>query len=279
MRNSPSLSVSNIPWGSCLLYEDEKLYHRRSGEYMSSHQLKEFRRCPAFFFRQRMGLAPREDKSSFLVGRAAHCLIIEGRAEYDRRYMTGGPVNPKTGKHYGAETKAHAEWAAQQDRWVLSPDQAAQVERMAEAVSAHDVASRWFAGCVAEGVVRRTFCGVPCQIRIDCLHPNYGLVDLKTTADIDWFESDARKFGYLHQLAFYRDILADAAGMKPVDIPCRIVAVEKAEPFRCGAWLAAPATLDDCSLQNTAALEEFSRCDASGVWPTRYEEERVFHGD
>jgi hypothetical protein len=277
MPNPPVIAGPNGPITACVMQEDEKLYHRRSGEFMSSHQLKEFRKCPAFFIRQRMGMVPREDKPSFLVGRAAHCLIIEGRAEYDRRYMTGGPINAKTGKPYGVDSKAHAEWAAQQDREVLTSDQAALVERMAGAAAAHGVASRWFSGGVGEGVVRRTFGGGPCQIRIDCLHQNYGLVDLKTTADIDWFESDARKFGYLHQLAFYRDVLADAAGTKPDDIPCRIVAVEKAEPFRCGVWLVAPATLEDCSLQNAAALEDFARCEASGVWPTRYEEERVFH--
>ncbi len=277
MSELPVIVGPRGPVTACVLAEDEKRYHRRAGEFMSSHQLRDFRRCPAFFVRQRAGLVPREDKPSFLVGRALHCLVIEGRAEYDRRYMTGGPINPKTQRPYGAETKAFSDWAATQEREVLAPDQSALVEQMADAVASHDVAGRWFAGGVGEGVVRCDYGGVPCQIRIDCLHPRYGIVDLKTTADLDWFESDARKYGYLHQLAFYRAVLAAASGVAPGDLPCRFVAVEKDEPFRCGAWTVAPAHLDDCDLQNLAALDEFARCEASGVWPTRYEEERTFH--
>ena len=276
MLGLPAIAGPNGPITAFVAQEDEKLYRRRAAECMSSHQLRDFRWCPAYFVRKRAGLVSYSDSPAFLVGRALHCLAIEGRAEYDRRYMTGGPVNEKTGKPYGADTKAHREWAAAQERDVLTADQAALVEQMADAAASHDVASRWFSGGVGECVARHPLGGVPCQIRIDCLHPNHGIVDLKTTADIDWFESDARKFGYLHQLAFYRDVLAGAAGVKPGDIPCRLVAVEKDEPFRCGAWTVTPGSLDDCSRQNLAALDQYVRCEASGVWPTRYEEERTF---
>ncbi len=263
---------------ACLQREDEKDYHARSGEFMSSHQLRDFRRCPELFRRQRAGLAPRPDKSAYLVGRAAHCLIIEGRAEFDRRYMTGGPINPKTGRPFGAETKAHAEWAREQNREVLTGDAMYAVERMADAVTRHNLASRLFAGGIGEGVVRADYGGVPCQIRIDYLHPSFGIVDLKTTDDMEWFESDARRYGYLYQLAFYRAVLAaKAGGVPPASIPCHLVAVEKSEPFRCGVWLVTPALLDDLDLQNLAALDEFASCEQTGVWPTRYEEPRTFH--
>jgi hypothetical protein len=256
--------------------EDERAYHARSGEFMSSHQLRDFRRCPELFRRQRAGLVPRPDKPAYLVGRAAHCLIIEGRGAFDARYMTGGPINPKTGRPYGADTKAHADWARQQDREVITGEQMYAVERMADAVARHDLGSRLFAGGVGEGVARAEYGGVPCQIRIDYLHPSHGIIDLKTTDDMEWFESDARKYGYLHQLAFYRSVLAAAAGgIPPATIPCHLVAVEKAEPFRCGVWLATPALLDDLEMQNLAALDEFASCEQTGVWPTRYEERRT----
>ncbi len=280
MPDLPVIAGPSGPITAFVVQEDEKLYRRRSRECMSSHQLRDFRKCPAYFIRKRAGLVPYFDSPAFLVGRALHCLAIEGRAEYDRRYMTGGPVNPKTGSPYGADTKAFREWAAAQEREVLSADQAALVEQMADAVASHDVASRWLSthgGGVGECVARRPLGGVSCQIRIDCLHPRYGIIDLKTTADLDWFESDARKYGYLDQLAFYRDVLATASDVSPDDIPCRLVAVEKDEPFRCGTWTVTPAALDDCSLRNLAALDEYTRCEASGVWPTRYEAERMFH--
>ena len=277
MNELPALVGTNGPITSCVVQEDEKLYHRRAEENLSSHQLKDFRKCPAFHHRKREGLVSEPDRPAFLVGRAVHCLAIEGSAEYARRFMAGGPINEKTGKPYGAGTKAHAEWARQQTREVLTEDQAGPVESMAEAVRAHDLASRLFTGGVAEGVVRVPYEGVPCQIRIDCLHPAYGIIDLKTTENIDWFESDSRKYGYLHQLAFYRDVLALAAGMPPEDIPCRLVAVEKDEPFRCGVWLATAALLDDCALENRRAIEELRVCRDTGVWPTRYEEGRTLY--
>jgi len=263
---------------ACVHPEDEKVYHARAGDFMSSHQLRDFRRCPELFRRQRAGLVPKPDKPAYLVGRAAHSLIIEGRVEFDRRYMTGGPINPKTNRPYGADTKAHADWASQQDREVLTGEQMYAVERMADAVARHDLASRLFSGGIGEGVARANYGGVPCQIRIDYLHPAHGIVDLKTCDEMDWFESDARKYGYIHQLAFYRGVLAMAAGgVPPATIPCHLVAVEKSEPFRCGVWLVTPALLDDLDNQNLAALDEFGSCEITGIWPTRFEECRTFY--
>ena len=58
-----------------------------------------------------------------MVGRAAHARILEGRDVYEGQFALGGPVNPNTGKPYGAATKAFAEWAAAQGKPVLSLDQ------------------------------------------------------------------------------------------------------------------------------------------------------------
>ena len=278
MPERPVIPDPNGAIVNAVFPEDEKAYHARSGEFMSSHQLRDFRRCPELFRRQRVGLVPRVDKPAYLVGRAAHCLIIEGRGEFDARYMTGGPINPKTGRPYGADTKAHADWAREQTREVLAGDQMYAVERMADAVVRHAFTSRLFSGGVGEGVARADYGGVPCQVRVDYLHPSFGLVDLKTCDTLDWFESDARKYGYIHQLAFYRSVLAASVGGIPAaTIPCHLVAVEKVEPFRCGVWFVTPALLDDLELENVAALDEFASCEQTGRWPTRYEECRTFH--
>ena len=261
----------------CVIQEEEKVYHGRADENLSSHQLRDFRKCPALYFRKRAGLVSDPDRPAFLVGRAVHCLAIEGREAFDARFLVGGPINEKTGKPYGATTKAHADWARKQTREVLAEEQAGPVEAMAAAVRAHDLVSRMFTGGVAEGVVRREYEGVPSQIRIDYLHPSYGIIDLKTTESLDWFESDCRKYGYIHQLAFYRAVLALATGMPEEDIPCRLVAVEKEEPYRCGVWLVTAALLDDHALENRRVIEELRYCRDSGVWPTRFEEGRTLY--
>ena len=115
------------------------------------------------------------------------------------------------------------------------------VARMNEAVRTHEVAMGLLADGVPEGVVRADYCGVPCQIRMDWFEPHRGIVDLKTCDDLTWFEADARRYGYVHQLAFYRAVLAQVVG---VPMPVHLIAVEKKEPFRCGVWQVDADTLD-----------------------------------
>jgi hypothetical protein len=135
-------------------------------------------------------------------GRAAHTLILEGRERYAAEYAVGGPINPATGKRYGSNTKAFAEWAAAQGKPVLTDEKALLIESMADGVVAHDIAMSLMAKGVAEGVVRAEYCGLACQARMDWFNPDRGIVDLKTCDDLTYFEADARRYGYTHQLAF-----------------------------------------------------------------------------
>ena len=124
----------------------------------------------------------------------------------------------------------------------------------------------------AEGVVRAEYCGVPCQIRIDWTHPHRGIVDLKTCDDLTWFESDARRWRYHSQLAFYQAVLAQAIGQR---VPVHIVAVEKREPYRCGVWRVSDDTLVIARSENEAAVRRLVDCRQKDRWPTGYEETRV----
>lgn len=125
----------------------------------------------------------------------------------------------------------------------------------------------------AEGVVRTEYCGTPCQIRIDWLHPHRGIVDFKTCDDLTWFESDARRYGYHRQVAFYRAVLAQAIG--GVLVPVHLIAVEKKEPFRCGVWRVGDDTLVQAQRENEAAIRRLLVCRERDEWPTGYEEIRV----
>ena len=101
------------------------------------------------------------------MGRALHTLVLEGREAFEEQYAVGGPVNPKTGERYGSNTKAFAEWAAQQGKPVLTMQQHNLVERMAEGVRGHQLACDLLSEGVPEGVVRAEYCQMPCQIRMD----------------------------------------------------------------------------------------------------------------
>ena len=72
-------------------------YHAasRSGRYMSSHLLADFRESPELYRRKTNGEIASADTQSLALGRAAHCLILEGRAAFDEQFLVAdGPVNP-----------------------------------------------------------------------------------------------------------------------------------------------------------------------------------------
>jgi len=256
-----------------LVREPIETYRAKSKDYLTSHQLADFRRNPLLFRKKELGLVPEEDRPAFLVGRAAHTLVLEGREAFEKTYAVGGPVNPKTGEVYGERTKAYREWAEAQDRAVLTNDQAALVENMRASVAAHAKARELFADGVAEGVARATYGGHPCQVRLDWFNPSRGLVDLKTCDNLDWLEMDTKSYGYVHQLAFYRAILKlflDEA------VPVYIVAVEKREPFRTGVWILGQNVLAIAQKENEEALARLAKCRRADSWPTGYEDIRTF---
>ena len=79
-------------------------YHAasRSGQYMSSHLLADFRESPELYRRKTSGEIASADTQSLALGRAAHCLILEGRAAFDEQFLVADdPVNPKTSEPYG----------------------------------------------------------------------------------------------------------------------------------------------------------------------------------
>jgi hypothetical protein len=258
---------------SPLIHEPAEVYHTKAGEYLSSHLLADFRKCPLLYHRKRRGLIQDEDRPAYLVGRAAHTVILEGLEVFHQTYAVGGPVNPKTGQPFGSSTKAWAEWAEAQGKPVLTTEHYDLVMRMAEGVKENAEAQRLLGEGEAEGVVRTEYCAVPCQIRLDWFNPQLGIVDLKSADTIDYFEADARRYGYAHQLAFYRAVLAQVLGAwKPV----YLIAVEKKEPHRCGVWRVSEDTLSIAQQENEAAIRRLRHCTALNAWPTGYEEVRLF---
>ncbi len=256
-----------------LIKEPAEVYHAKRGQNLSSHLLGDFRRCPQLYHDKVTGQIADGDRPAYLMGRAAHTLTLEGRQVYNNEYAVGGPINPSTGKSYGATSKKFQDWAAAQNKDILSDAQAALVEELAAAVHKHEEASQLIATGVPEGVARAELCGVPCQIRIDWLNPENGIVDLKTCDDLDWFEADARRYGYAHQLAFYRSVLHAATDCT---VPVYIIAVEKKAPYRVGVWHLTEQVLDSAERDNREAIHQLRTCRDRDNWPTGYEDIRAF---
>lgn len=258
---------------SFLIRESAEVYQAKASAYLTSHQLADFRRCPLLYRKKRLGLIEDEDRPAFLVGRALHKLVLEGRERFEAEYAVGGPVNPKTGELYGSNTKAFSEWAAAQGKPVLTMQQRDLVECMAEGVRQHGLARDLLSEGIAEGVVRAEYCEVPSQIRMDWFDPHRGIVDLKTCDDLDWFEADARRYGYVHQVAFYQAVLSQVIASP---MPVHFIAVEKKEPYRSGVWKVHEDALAQARRENEAAIERLRRCMATDTWGTGYEDARIF---
>ncbi len=256
-------------------------YHQaaRDGKFLSSHLLGDFRKSPRLYRKKMTGEIAPEDTAAFLTGRAVHTLILEGRAKFDEEFLVSdGPVNPKTGEAFGKLTKAYKEWAASQTKDVVSGADFNFMSQLQQSVWTHPVASLLLDDGVAEQTVRTTYFGVACQTRMDWFRADYEgrpvICDLKTCETLDWFESDARRFGYPAQAAFYREVLRTASDGEIV-ADCYLIAVEKREPFRCGVWKLTDGILEACAVENERAIAELAECRRTNVWPTKTEDLRI----
>ncbi len=230
MSSIISMNSGNHVDSGFLIRESAVEYHAKAKENLSSHQLGDFRKCPALYRKKKLGLMGDDDRPAYVIGRAVHTLVLEGRDKFEAEYAVGGPINPKTGEMFGPTTKAYAEWAAAQGKAVLTVQQFDLVENMADGVRANGMAVDLLSEGIPEGVVRCDYRDVPSQIRMDWFDAHRGIVDLKTCDDLTWFEADARRYGYAHQLAFYRAVLQQVIG---VAMPVYLMAAEKKEPYRC----------------------------------------------
>jgi hypothetical protein len=235
--------------------------------------LADFRKCPQLYYRKKYQRHTQEESPAYLVGRAAHVLILEGLERFREDFAVGGPINKKTGLPFGPSTKAWTQWAETVGKPVLSDSQFETIECMNESVAMHEAAVDLLHYGIAEAVVRAEYCGFPCQIRIDWLDPSPSIVDLKTCDDLTWFEADSRRYGYAYQLAFYRAVLKKALG---IYVPVHLIAVEKKEPYRCGVWQLSSEVLNLAQKENEQAIDRLHACTANDSWPTGYEETRVF---
>lgn len=259
---------------------DANEYHKaaRDGKYLSSHLLGDFRKAPRLYKRKMTGEIEPADSAALMLGRAVHTLVLEGRAKFDAEFMiSDGPVNPKTGEPFGKVTKAYREWAAAQKLPVVSGPDFSFMSKLQQAVWCHPVAGRLLEFGVSEKTLRTAYCGEMCQIRMDWFREDYEgrpiICDLKTCDSIDHFENDSWRFGYPHQMAFYREVFATGTdGTRP---DCYLIAVEKKEPYRVAVYKLTDDLLDQCVRQNEAAIDELHVCRKTNVWPTRTEDLRI----
>jgi hypothetical protein len=236
-------------------------YHAMPG--LSSTGVKEMLKSPAHY---RWMLEHRVERKAFDVGHAAHAKILGvglGVVEYPPEHLTPSG---------NASTKAATvQWAEDQRAAGLvpiTPDQAAAVDAMADAVRNHSIAGPLFQGGHPEVSIfwNDPVTDVQCRGRIDYLRPDVA-VDLKTAriADPARFGRVAADLGYAEQAAHYEAGLTALGngGRRFIHVlvepapPHHVAVVELDETFR---FLA--------ETRVRRAIDLYAECMASGEWPS-----------
>ncbi len=255
------------------IWESAEEYHSKAKDYLSSHQLMSYEDSPALY--AYMKDQPKVETAAFRFGRACHTFILEGEEVFDDAYVLASGedvMNKKTNKPYGYETKTFQTWEKAQKKIGITEDDFDLCRGMAAAVRGHETAANILSDGFPEAVLRETYCGVPCQIRIDWVNPRReSIADLKTISDITRFEVQFKSFRYSNQMAFYAAVWAVKFGFMPT---VSIIAVESNPPFRVGVWTLTPATIKDARFYNETTIPKFVQSQQTGIYPTNYETER-----
>ena len=163
---------------------------------------------------------PKPPTEAMTFGSAVHSWVLEGIPPNKLYGIVKPPLNPKTGKPYGTQTNAHANYMASLDpsREYLTKQQCVAVYRIRAQIEAHKRASRFLcAGGETEKVVRWTRDGgTKCRAKPDRVVPptKFGglrvIADVKTAADptLEGFIRATINFGYHRQAAWYLDYFA-----------------------------------------------------------------------
>ena len=138
-----------------LIVEAADVYHAQADRNLSSHQLIDFMNCPWLYRKKRLGLMQTRESDAYLVGRATHCRILEGRDVYESQFALGGPINPKTKKPFGKDTQAFRGWAKTQGKPGVHYDDMELIENLASGVSMNSEAVDLLLYGRAEGVIRQ----------------------------------------------------------------------------------------------------------------------------
>jgi len=219
------------------IIQDAKDYHAEAGngindgKYLGSHILIDYINNQKLWKRKYIDNAIESKESEALKkGTAIHRCVLEKGARFVDDYTVGYPINERTGKEYGAETKVVQEYLAglPKDKPFISNQEIADILKINSIVEADDWSNDAIKNGLCERTIKAKYEGIDCHIRIDCFNPHHGIIDLKKTRSASGFLRDADKFGYWISAGFYSKIYEIKTGEKP---PFIWLVVEDVEPF------------------------------------------------
>jgi len=231
---------------------------------ISPSQIKVLGRSPLHYFDQfRAEDRERpEPTAAMLLGTALHTAVLEPDLwdstiavpphSFDRR--------TKVGKELAAEFEREAA-----GKIVLSPDDADQVRRMADAVRTHP-AAKFILDLPGRREPSYTWSdpatGLPCKTRPDWHSDDRRIVvDVKTSIDASRaeFSKSIANYDYHVQAAWNQAALEAEQFIT--------IAVEKTRPFAVAVYPVSGALIAAGQRRIEAAMTLLAECEASGVWP------------
>jgi hypothetical protein len=215
------------------------------------------------------------------VGILTHSAILE-----PERFLAGlvpGPVNERTGKPYGRDTKAFADYeAAHPGKMIAGPNED-NIRAMIASVAAHDFANRLLyhkdrrtevSACVIDEAT-----WLPLKVRLDCVLPcdERGdlLADLKVSrmlTDRKLWNTAAYEHGWFFKAGLYRRVWRQLRG-KP-ERGWSWVVVENEPPYLVRVAALSPEDAEAADWECDKILRRIAVCHRSGHWPTGWESPR-----
>lgn len=239
-----------------IIYDQPAEAYHKAAE-IGSTTAKTFLTSPRLFKDRIDGIDRVEDRPHFQVGRAAHLMVLEPE-RFEQCVTTKGPINAKTGKPFGRDTIAFAEWqAANPGIMVVEPWLYLALERMPDAVCDLIKGGR---GEVSVYAPTKLGFGVKC--RPDYLLPGL-IVDLKTIDSVDHIGRAIARFKYWFSAGWYRMVMNLETGSHH---QFRLVFMEKKAPYRWRIVDLAPDYMAWADHQVDDTLAAMSDCYRTDYW-------------
>lgn len=225
---------------------------------IGSHLAAEMLDSPRLFRDRQTGMAPIPDRPCFQIGRMVHMAVLEPE-RYAATTKSRGPINAKTGKAYGRDTSAWAEWQAENpDVLVPEPWLPLAIERMpAEVRDALRCTRR------EVSIYAKHSSGITVKARADALAPGV-IRDLKTIADINEADRQMAKLNYWFQAGWYAAVHQLALGGMPPEF--EFIFMETSAPHRWRILPMDPDALDYAVDKAHQVMDQIGNRTAADDW-------------
>jgi PDDEXK-like domain of unknown function (DUF3799) len=249
-----------------LLTIDFETYAKAQG--INSHGLKDILRSPAHYFEHRYGEVERKETPALEFGKLLHFAVLESEMFQDR-YI----IRPNFDKRTKAGKEGFLEWQANlKPGAIVVPENFVEaLTKIAQKVMRHPKAKHILKGGVREQSFFWTDpeTGEYSKGRLDFISGRGHIVDLKSTMDAreSAFARDIVKHGYHISGAHYTHGAGVAKSLGIDSKTFIFLVVEKNPPYEMAIYPAGTSVLGVGDQWRSKAMQIYSKCKKSGVWP------------